>query len=92
MRGQHKKSEPGKTGRSDAIQHTEHCSLPTGTRALKPTAMSPPRVELEQGRKWVVENHVGNRDVVVDHTSVKQTVYIYGCRDSTIQVNRMTIG
>ena len=46
----------------------------------------PPRFELEAGRKWVVENQIGNRGIVIEDTDPKQTVYIYGCTDSTIQV------
>jgi adenylyl cyclase-associated protein len=52
-------------------------------------AVLPPRFECEQGRKWIIENHVGNKDnggLVIENTEPKQTVYIYNCRDSTIQV------
>eukprot|EP00891_Asterochloris_glomerata_P007916 jgi/Astpho2/7916/Aster-06394 len=50
------------------------------------TSATPARVELEQGRKWCVEGQVDNRQVVVDDTSPKQTVYIYACKGSTVQV------
>lgn len=46
----------------------------------------PARFELEQGRKWVVENQRGNRELVISDTTPKQAVYIYGCRDSVVQV------
>ncbi|KAG7672272.1 hypothetical protein Ndes2526B_g06736 [Nannochloris sp. 'desiccata'] len=53
----------------------------------------PPRFECEQGRKWVIENQKGNKPdsgggggIVVENTEPKQTVYIYNCHDSTIQV------
>lgn len=55
-------------------------------RAAAAAPKAPPRVELEQGRKWVVENLVGNREVVIDQTDVKQAVYIYNCTDCVIQV------
>ncbi|KAK9819752.1 hypothetical protein WJX72_001921 [[Myrmecia] bisecta] len=46
----------------------------------------PPRIELEQGRKWVVENQEGNRNIVISDTNPKQTVYVYNCHNSTVQV------
>lgn len=48
--------------------------------------VGPPRIECEQGRKWVIENQVGNREIVIDQTEPRQTVYIYNCSGSTIQV------
>jgi hypothetical protein len=95
-------------------------SSPNKTVAAAPrgagaASRGPPRLELEGGRKWVVENQVplsleadralqlycharatvetllllpvqvDNREVVVEVTDVKQTVYIYGCQGSTIQ-------
>jgi len=45
----------------------------------------PAKVALE-GNKWVVEYQVGNSNIVIDQTELKQTVYIYRCKNSTIQV------
>ncbi|MEW5318136.1 MAG: hypothetical protein WDW38_009382 [Sanguina aurantia] len=45
-----------------------------------------PRVALEAGRRWVVEHQVGAKGLELSDTSPKQVVYIYGCRDSVIQV------
>jgi Adenylate cyclase associated (CAP) C terminal len=54
--------------------------------AATSAAAGPPRLEFEQLRKkWVVENYAGDRGIVVEATSAKETVYIFGCRDSTIQ-------
>ena len=52
--------------------------------STKPSA--PPRLECEQGRKWVVENWMGNKELVVDDTDPKQSVYIYNCHNSTVQI------
>jgi hypothetical protein len=41
---------------------------------------------LEQERKWMVENHEGNQEIVLDKTDSRQTVYIYNCHKSVIQV------
>ena len=40
----------------------------------------------EQGSKWMVENHVNNPGIIIAETSPKQAVYIYGCKNSTVQV------
>jgi len=45
----------------------------------------PARLERE-GAKWVVEHHVGNKSIVISDTNAKQTVYIYKCADSVIQI------
>ena len=42
------------------------------------------------------ENYENDSNVVLDKTAINQTVYIYGCKNSTIQVkskvNTVTIG
>jgi len=54
----------------------------------------PPKFEKE-GVKWVVEHQVGNKNIEITDTNPKQTVYIYKCADSVIQiqgkVNHITI-
>ncbi|KAK2079365.1 hypothetical protein QBZ16_003056 [Prototheca wickerhamii] len=42
--------------------------------------------ERSAGQKWTVEHQVGVPDLVIAETEPKQTVYVFGCRDSTIQV------
>ncbi|XP_073525884.1 uncharacterized protein [Phyllobates terribilis] len=46
----------------------------------------PPKLELQMGRKWVVENHIGKKDLVISECDSKQSVYVYGCKDSVLQV------
>lgn len=58
----------------------------------KPTAggsvpSKQPKLELVQGQKWNVEYQNGVPDLVISKTEPKQTVYIYNCRESTIQVS-----
>lgn len=42
------------------------------------------------------ENYESNRNIVIEDTNIKQTVYIYNCKDSTIiikgKVNSVTLG
>ncbi|XP_076083669.1 adenylyl cyclase-associated protein 1-like isoform X1 [Mytilus galloprovincialis] len=66
-------------------------SKPTGpVTAVKPVAKpvaadKPPVFEL-QNKKWAVEYQKGNKNIVIDNTELKQTVYAFKCTDSTIIV------
>ncbi|XAR59536.1 hypothetical protein NMG60_11015400 [Bertholletia excelsa] len=55
----------------------------------------PPKLELQMGRKWVVENQIGRKNLVIDDCDAKQSVYIFGCKDSVLQiqgkVNNITV-
>ncbi|XP_010432407.1 PREDICTED: cyclase-associated protein 1 [Camelina sativa] len=67
------------------------------TRASKPafSKTGPPKMELQMGRKWAVENQIGKKDLVISECDSKQSVYIFGCKDSVLQiqgkVNNITI-
>jgi len=52
--------------------------------AAKPSA--PPRLACEGGRKWVVENQTDARSLEITDCNFKQTVYIYNCRNTVVQV------
>jgi adenylyl cyclase-associated protein len=52
-----------------------------------PAAVKAPVLECQGGgKKWVVEHHKGNNDIVIDNVNMKQTIYIYKCENSTIQI------
>ncbi|XVF01111.1 hypothetical protein REPUB_Repub04eG0060000 [Reevesia pubescens] len=55
----------------------------------------PPKLELQMGRKWVVENQIGRKNLAIDDCDSKQSVYVFGCKDSVLQilgkVNNITI-
>lgn len=55
----------------------------------------PPKLELQMGRKWAVENQIGRENLVIDDCDSKQSVYIFGCKNSVLQikgkVNNITI-
>lgn len=36
--------------------------------------------------RWAVENQIGKKDLVIDDCDAKQGVYIYGCKDSVLQI------
>ncbi|CAA6667439.1 unnamed protein product [Spirodela intermedia] len=65
------------------------------TSPLSFSKTGPPRLELQMGRKWAVENQIGKRNLVVDDCDTKQSVYVYGCRDSVLhvkgKVNNITV-
>ncbi|XP_010936278.1 cyclase-associated protein 1 [Elaeis guineensis] len=46
----------------------------------------PPKLELQMGRKWAVENQIRKKDLVIDDCDSKQSVYVFGCKDSVLQV------
>jgi len=77
------KNNPNKSGVVSAVEKKT-----TSTNNNKPAAQKqkkPPRLELE-GQKWFVEFQDGNREAVIDANDIKETVYIYRCENSTIQV------
>lgn len=47
----------------------------------------PARTELEEGNKWIIENHEDNRDIVIDNTELHHTVHIFGCKNSVIKIS-----
>uniref|UniRef100_A0A0C9RUY9 Adenylyl cyclase-associated protein n=1 Tax=Wollemia nobilis TaxID=56998 RepID=A0A0C9RUY9_9CONI len=55
----------------------------------------PPKLELQMGRKWIVENQIGQKNLVLGDCDPKQSVYIFGCKDSVLQikgkVNNITV-
>ncbi|KAI3712219.1 hypothetical protein L1987_70770 [Smallanthus sonchifolius] len=63
--------------------------ISAGEKEVRTSAVSkvgPPKLELQMGRKWVVENQIGKKDLLIDKCDSKQTVYIFGCKDSVIQI------
>jgi len=56
---------------------------PTPAAAAKKTY--PPKCELS-GKKWAVEYQDGAKELVVEVTSIKQSVYVYNCKKSTLQI------
>ncbi|XP_068655644.1 cyclase-associated protein 1-like [Aristolochia californica] len=47
----------------------------------------PPKLELQMGRKWVVENQIGRKNLVIDDCDSRQSVYVFACKDSVLQIN-----
>ncbi|KAK4437771.1 Cyclase-associated protein 1 [Sesamum alatum] len=73
-------------------------SLPEKEGRAPPPAISktgPPKFELQMGRKWAVENQIGQNNLVIDDCDAKQSVYVFGCKNSVLQiqgkVNNITV-
>jgi len=56
-----------------------------GNTVSASTPTKPPKIELV-GKKWEVENHVGNKNIQITETNSKQSVYIFKCIDSVIVI------
>ncbi|CAL9780156.1 unnamed protein product, partial [Musa acuminata subsp. burmannicoides] len=69
--------------RSSVVAVTEKGSR---TNSFSFRKEGPPKLELQMGRKWAVENQIGKKNLVIDDCDSKQTVYAYGCKDSVLQV------
>lgn len=61
----------------------------SGTAAgspAKPAVQKPPRTELENFKNWAVEYHKDNKNIIVNIQDLKQTVYIFKCEGSVVQI------
>lgn len=57
-----------------------------GGSAFKPEKkVLPPKLELD-GKKWLVENQSGNKSVTISDTNMSQSVNIFNCVNSLIEV------
>ncbi|KAI4295531.1 hypothetical protein L6164_035570 [Bauhinia variegata] len=83
------KNRADRTGIVSASEKESHAPSPSSSK------VGPPKFELQMGRKWAVENQIGKKDLVIDDCDSKQSVYIYGCKDSVLQiqgkVNNITV-
>jgi len=73
--------------RTDKVSVVPAVAAKTNTSAPKEATKKtlPPKFGLE-GNKWVVENQVNNKNIVISDPEPKQVVYIFGCTGSTIQI------
>jgi len=69
--------------KSSVVKAIEPKSTRDESKATK--VKKPAKFEL-QGNKWVIENQSNNRELVISETEPKQTVYIFGCDNSTVQI------
>lgn len=53
----------------------------------KQPTKKPPKLELEDGNKWIVEYQEDNRQIEITDTALHHTVHIFGCKNSVIRVH-----
>uniref|UniRef100_A0A9J2Q045 C-CAP/cofactor C-like domain-containing protein n=1 Tax=Ascaris lumbricoides TaxID=6252 RepID=A0A9J2Q045_ASCLU len=61
-------------------------SKATPSTAKKDEVIKPAKTWLENGKQWNVEYHKNNQNIIVEITNMKQTVYVFKCENSVIQV------
>ncbi|XP_028406083.1 adenylyl cyclase-associated protein 1-like [Dendronephthya gigantea] len=78
-------SGPPKSGPSSAYAPKPFQASKPGGSVTRPVSVKkPPKKELQAQKKWVVENFENDRNIVIAETTLKQTVYIYNCKECTI--------
>jgi len=73
-----------RTDKVSTVPASASKSSESGKFDQKPPS-KPPVFSLE-GNKWMVENQISNKNLVISDTEAKHTVYIYNCKGSTIQI------
>jgi adenylyl cyclase-associated protein len=58
----------------------------SGAPAHAAAPSAPPKLACEGGRKWVVENQTDARELLIRDVNPKQTVYVYNCRNTVVQI------
>ncbi|XP_029040513.2 adenylyl cyclase-associated protein 1 isoform X1 [Osmia bicornis bicornis] len=61
-------------------------SIPT---KIVPPANAPidkPPVFTRDGKKWLVEYHKGNKDLLIDNVEMNNVIYMFRCQDSTLVI------
>ena len=56
-----------------------------GPAANNDQSSKPGKTELE-GKRWNVEYHKKNREIIIEQVELQQSVYVYKCEECTIQV------
>lgn len=78
----HKNKDLRKTGPVPDKPKPSAGGAPKAAASVK----KPPVFELQGAKKWIVEFQEGNRNLVISEPEPSQTVYIYKCNKSTVQV------
>jgi len=81
----HKNPELRKAHTAVPFKKNASTYKPVVARKPNQVAKKPPKKELEDGKKWVVE-YQENANMVIDDTNMKQVVYVYKCTGSVLTV------
>nr|GEX35752.1 cyclase-associated protein 1-like [Tanacetum cinerariifolium] len=69
-----------RAGIVSSSENKAHKSAPSAAKD------GPPKLELLMGRKWVITNQIGVKELCIDECDVSQAIYIFGCKDSVIHI------
>ncbi|CAL7943475.1 unnamed protein product [Xylocopa violacea] len=61
-------------------------AVPTKTVPPANAPIDKPPVFTRDGKKWLVEYHKGNKDLIVDNAEMNNVIYMFRCQDSTLVV------
>lgn len=61
-------------------------AVPTKTVPPANAPIDKPPVFTRDGKKWLVEYHKGNRDLVIDNVEMNNVIYMFRCQDSTLVI------
>ncbi|KAG6874080.1 hypothetical protein C0995_006937 [Termitomyces sp. Mi166 len=83
--------------RASSVVHASSSAPKKPIKPIKPQALTgkkPPKFALE-GNKWTIEYQENERSLIVEETSLNQSINIFGCKSSTIvvkgKVNAVTL-
>ncbi|RWS01151.1 adenylate cyclase-associated protein-like protein [Dinothrombium tinctorium] len=71
--------------KSQAPHPVSHIPSKTTPPAPQQTSVKPPKFELD-GKRWLIEYQIGQKQLVVNCTEMNQSVSVYKCKDSVITV------
>ncbi|EJW85844.1 adenylyl cyclase-associated protein [Wuchereria bancrofti] len=80
LRSQHKKIDARTQDKEMALTATD------GALLVKKQEDKPPKTWLDNGKQWNVEYYKNNSSVMVEVSDMKQTVYVFKCENSIIQI------
>ncbi|XP_011496438.1 PREDICTED: adenylyl cyclase-associated protein [Ceratosolen solmsi marchali] len=65
---------------------SNNSSSPVKTTPPANAPINKPPVFCRDGKKWLVEYHVGNKSIVIDNAEMNNVVYIFRCQDSSVEI------
>jgi len=74
-----------RTDNSSVVPASSVPAKTTPSKSGKQEVAKPPKLSLD-GNKWSIEWQQNNREIVIQDTEPKHTLYIYKCTGSTIQI------
>ncbi|XP_076246845.1 adenylyl cyclase-associated protein 1 isoform X2 [Calliopsis andreniformis] len=61
-------------------------AIPTKTVPPANAPIDKPPVFTRDGKKWLVEYHKGNKDLLIDNVEMNNVIYMFRCQDSTLVI------